>query len=375
MTKSIDRLLRETLEAGANAAPSTPCLDAAIAAAFMDGTLSAHERSDAEAHIVDCARCQAVLAALARTTPPVARAWWRRPAIAWLAPLTVAATAVIVWVNISSRTSFEPAGQSAREETRSMKSDAIPPAPSAEARSQTTPGAAAAQAAAPGRVAKEERDRTTVAKSAPPATPPSALGDVRVTAAPTASGPLPAAQAQSADAHLPSPATQAAVPPPSVPSPGSGSRQATPPEQLRQSSLAEAVTAKTEATERAAARRLDAARETAIVSSNPIRRWRIGTDGVVQHSTDGGSTWQTQSTGVSVTLTAGSSPSPWVCWLVGPAGIVLISTDEGRSWQRLAFPVTIDLISVSATDDKTATVVASDGRTFSTSDRGRNWRP
>jgi photosystem II stability/assembly factor-like uncharacterized protein len=136
----------------------------------------------------------------------------------------------------------------------------------------------------------------------------------------------------------------------------------------------EAVTVPNEPGLRALARRLDTAQGTVIVSSNPINRWRIGTGGAVQHSDDGGSTWVPQSTGVSVTLTAGSSPSPSVCWLVGPAGVVVVSTDEGRSWQRAAFPVAIDLVSVRATDDKTATVVTADRRTFTTSDGGRSWR-
>jgi photosystem II stability/assembly factor-like uncharacterized protein len=93
---------------------------------------------------------------------------------------------------------------------------------------------------------------------------------------------------------------------------------------------------------------------------------------VVQRSTDGGSTWQTQETGAAVTLTAGASPTPLVCWLVGPAGTVLLSTD-GRSWQRLAFPEAANLASVTATDDKTATVTATDGRRFSTTDGGLTW--
>ena len=80
-----------------------------------------------------------------------------------------------------------------------------------------------------------------------------------------------------------------------------------------------------------------------IVSSNPGSRWRIVPDGAVQRSADGGSTWQTQQTGVAVTLIAGASPSPSVCWLVGPGGIVLLSTD-GRSWRRLPFPEMTDLV-------------------------------
>src|SRR5207342_205571 len=120
------------LEERTAAITPTRCLDAETAAAFADDTLSPHERSGAEAHVADCARCQAMLAALARTMPPaVARAWWRRPAVEWLAPLAVAAAAAIVWVSVPRQTPVAPAAQSARAETRSLESNASLPSPPA----------------------------------------------------------------------------------------------------------------------------------------------------------------------------------------------------------------------------------------------------
>jgi photosystem II stability/assembly factor-like uncharacterized protein len=79
-----------------------------------------------------------------------------------------------------------------------------------------------------------------------------------------------------------------------------------------------------------------------------------------------------QNTGVSQTLSAGTSPSPSVCWLVGPGGIVLLSTD-GRSWKRVAFPEAVPLAAIRATDAETATVTTADGREFVTEDGGRTW--
>jgi photosystem II stability/assembly factor-like uncharacterized protein len=109
-----------------------------------------------------------------------------------------------------------------------------------------------------------------------------------------------------------------------------------------------------------------------IISTSPNNRWRILDGGIVERSTDGGSTWQAQSTGVTVTLTSGASPAPTICWLVGPGGIVLLSTD-GRSWQRIAFPEGMDLTSVRASDDTHATVTTADGRAFGTTDGGASW--
>ena len=112
---------------------------------------------------------------------------------------------------------------------------------------------------------------------------------------------------------------------------------------------------------------------TLIVSSNPNSVWRIVANGAVEHSTDRGSTWELQPTGVAVMLSGGASPSPSICWLVGPQGIVLLTTDA-RSWRRIAFPEAVDLLSVRAADDKIASVTTSDGRVFSTTDGGQTWQ-
>jgi hypothetical protein len=244
-------------------------------------------------------------------------------------------------------------------------------------RSPSAIASAAGQSATPASAAKQQqRDRTTAEQNGIADMQPSALADQRVIApravpAPPTDADRRSADARSTDAQLPStPLPQAAAP---LGAASEASARAAPAERAPRT-LADTVTVTTNAAQQGLGRRLAVARETVIVSSDPIIRWRIATGGVVDLSTDGGSTWQAHSTGVNVTLTAGSAPSRSVCWLVGPAGVVVVSTDEGRSWQRLAFPASIDLLSVRATDDKTAIVVTSDGRAFSTSDGGRSWR-
>ena len=114
MKRSMDDLLRETLRAR-EAGPAA-CLDADGAAAFVEGAMSARERVTAEEHLADCPRCQAFVAAIVRTTPaPARRIWWRRPAVAWLAPLTVAATALAIWINMRDNGAVRP--EAAREST------------------------------------------------------------------------------------------------------------------------------------------------------------------------------------------------------------------------------------------------------------------
>src|SRR5262245_51267459 len=119
MNRSMDDLLRDTLRARATDSTAA-CIDVETAAAFVDGALSARARSSAEAHIADCPRCQAVLAALVRSTPPpTARTWWRRPSLAWLVPAAVAAGAAAIWINVPDEATV-PAVQTRPEMQRDV---------------------------------------------------------------------------------------------------------------------------------------------------------------------------------------------------------------------------------------------------------------
>ena len=101
MTNGFDKLLRESLTADAAADLGAECPDAAVVASWFDGTLSHAERTAVEAHAATCSRCQATIAALVRTDRPVARAWWRAPAVRWVVPVAVAsAAALVVWIAV-----------------------------------------------------------------------------------------------------------------------------------------------------------------------------------------------------------------------------------------------------------------------------------
>jgi len=317
-----ERLVREALRASATTGPRGECLDAATVAALADGTLPADERVAAEAHAADCARCQALLAAMARSAVDVAPAharWWRVPAIRWLVPITAAtaaATAVVVWSVMPDRSASKPAIADIQLSQATM-----------------TP-------------AREDRlrDEPDQKKSPPPA----------------------AVERRSEVAQSGANAFDRS----SARAPGGAQERA-------KADVSEQVNAK--AMPQSEARRSVEALENIsgpigrlIASPDMAVRWRLLSGGRVERSTDAGSTWQAQDTGVTVTLTAGASPAPSTCWLVGPGGVVLLSTD-GASWRRAPFPEGLDLTSVRATDDKTAIVTASDGRTFKTQDGGQTW--
>ena len=329
MNRSMDDLLRDTLRA--RAADSTAaCVDIETAAAFVDGALSARARASAEAHIADCPRCQAMLAALVKSTPPpIERAWWRRPALAWLVPATVAVAGVAIWLNVPEQATM-PAVQT-RDLTLPIESLPVQQQPSAPTASPVpSPGDSLRDA----RVAAPERYSARPAAAAEKAESPSAMPE-------TSNRAREARQDRE-------PAAQSAAPPSPAASP-------------RPAALADSM-------------RMLTAVSAPIVSSDRASQWRIAAGGEVQHSADGGVSWQTQAVGAGLTPLAGSSPAASVCWLVGRGGLVLITTDSGQSWRRLAFPAAVDLTSVRATDDRSAIIAAIDGRTFTTSDGGSSWK-
>jgi hypothetical protein len=110
-----------------------------------------------------------------------------------------------------------------------------------------------------------------------------------------------------------------------------------------------------------------------IVSPDPAIRWRLA-GSAVQHSSDGGSTWEAVSIGFPAELTAGVAPASNVCWLVGRNGVVLLTID-GRTWRRVSFPEAADLVGIRTVDagGRVATVTTADGRTFVTTDAGGTW--
>jgi photosystem II stability/assembly factor-like uncharacterized protein len=111
-----------------------------------------------------------------------------------------------------------------------------------------------------------------------------------------------------------------------------------------------------------------------VISPDPLVRWRIGSNGIVEYTADGGRTWERAATGVTTEIVAGSSPASEVCWMVGRGGVVLVSHD-GRTFARVSVPAEVDLVGVQASDARTAVVTTADGRVFQTADGGLSWRP
>ena len=365
--QAIERLLRQPPDARASSV-SGVCLDVETLAAWSDDALAAEERAAAESHAADCGRCQALLAAMAKTAaaPVENPGWWRRPAFAWAIPLTAVAAALVIWIAVpevdqhpaivslaESRTSTPPnpplQPPARKEDQAGVELQTVPQkiAPSAK-KELSGAGRGADRGRVGVRSGSELRrvDPGSVSETGQIST--RSGSDVAKTG--VAEGKLDALRQKpalaDAAANAAPPAAPLAPSPPAAPAPAAGP-------------MAKAMS-------------VSAPALVEIVSSNPGSRWRIVNGVTVQRSIDGGSTWQDQETRVSGPLTAGSSPAASVCWLAGTSGRVIVTAD-GRSWRRIAFPEAVDLITIRATDAQSATVTTADGRIFSTTDGGQTW--
>ena len=127
----LDAHLRQSLQTGPDAPVTDACLDAETLAAWMDGGLDPKAVALAETHVSTCGRCQAMVGAMARTTPDrpatSAEPWWRRYRVGWLVPLAAGAAATALWMIVPSE---RPAAPLMPPESTEARSDL--PAPAAE---------------------------------------------------------------------------------------------------------------------------------------------------------------------------------------------------------------------------------------------------
>jgi photosystem II stability/assembly factor-like uncharacterized protein len=112
-----------------------------------------------------------------------------------------------------------------------------------------------------------------------------------------------------------------------------------------------------------------------IYASGSNSQWRTGPSGLIEFSSNGGSSWSRQRSGVLVELLTGSAPSDKICWIVGRVGAILLTTDGGATWKLISSPLKEDLGGVQATDALHATIWnVRNTKSFETSDSGRTWK-
>ena len=340
-------------------------------AAFWDRSLAPEERVRFEAHAAQCTRCQASLAALARTadvgdqlapeTTAHGLAWlldWR-----WVTPVaTVAVVMLAVWVIEPESPTERPvpaqeAAELANRETRARTQNE-------SADSQARRDDVSAPTVAEERVAESSQD---VSRDAPNAAAPADRS--RVARRDNTIPDTEAARLNEIDRLEPQSTAATAAARDDVQRRAETER----PEAAAERRLAfEALPSRGIAVSEATS--VDDAGATVVIASPTASVvWRLPGAGVIEQSTDGGSTWVTQLSDETVELAAGSAPTASICWVVGRAGLILRATN-GRTWERLPSPVAVDFVAIEAADALNATVTASDGTHYRTSDAGDTWR-
>ena len=344
-----DQILEQALRQELRAAtlPSTPqCLDAETLAAWEDGGLDPAAMAAAEIHVSTCARCQSVLAAIAKGTPAMTPVVESKSFFSWhwwFAPIAATAAAVTLWMVVPEQ----------QQQLATAPPSAVAPARDAEVRQQakanpiTEPSAQNAAPAAEAQGALKDRAPAPAEKFAEREdrrereAAPSALKEEtdKLVAQ------EPARATSAADAAVP------AAPPPPAAAP-----------------LARAA-AGADALQKSAR---PAFAPVEIISADGLRRWRAVETGI-EYSIDRGVTWiPVRAVGTEI-ITGGKAPSGSICWLIGKTGAVLITVD-GMTFAKVDLPVRVDVSSISATDARSAEVTTADGRTFHTDNSGRNWR-
>jgi len=206
------------MEAAARRPGPGACPDAELLGLYAERMLDEGERQGLEAHVVDCARCQAALAALVRgaleeATGPsgnlsgVARGddgsrtpWWM--GWRWLVPVaaTAAVVTVAVWVTrpAGPELTMTSVDQAAPVTTATPPASLAPPAaaPATGGRERQTAGAAGSELRADRAVAAAAPPRAADAPAAPAAPPPLVAPAAPAVAARQRAEPPPAVAAE-----------------------------------------------------------------------------------------------------------------------------------------------------------------------------------
>jgi hypothetical protein len=409
---SIDALLRGARRdpaAGSGVGAGPACLDAETLAAWADGGLDADRVRAIEAHVVDCARCQALSAAFFSSDETVSAGApkvvpFRRNRVMYWLPIavgTIAAT-LVIWLGARDRTEAIPQAQAVVSESRAAETQlgqqgtsalAAPrgdvAVPADAKRLQRKEGNAAP---AEQRADRAKQEATTANQFRKVVPEPIASPAAKALAPPPPAAPPPpqpvGAPPITAQAAPPPPVTVAAASPALM-------RETVEPRVVAEFSsvLARSSTVgglpPTGAAVggvagggggrggrggggggggRGAAIAMDAVGVVA-----PPFYWRILSTDVIERSVDRLG-WEAVAIDPPVRgLAGGAAPSATVCWIIGRAGLVLLTTD-GKEFTRLTQPAPADLISITAQDALRATVTTVGGQTFSTTDGGKSWK-
>jgi hypothetical protein len=344
---SIDAILKRAFVAPENSG-GRDCPDAAVLASWFDRSLTVEEFSRIDAHVTSCARCQSMLAAIARAeeamTPEAPARGFR-----WMLDVRLLAPAFagIVAILFVARAFRKPELLSSAGEQLALSEPqaAHPIARQGRIPEPQEPVPPASE------VASAPRERF---QSSHPGRQSSASEGARPPGALSAEALLPSTP------HLPATAAQSGLrmSAQSLAGKGAPAPKRNTPEVASAPNAVEPLSFSAPGT---------------IAVDTPDRSftWLIGSSGrIFKRKGDG--PLRSQSSGVSADLLAGDALSSQVCWVVGRSGTVL-RTIDGQHWTVLPAPTTGDLSEVQAQSADSAIVSTEDGRGYLTNDGGKTW--
>jgi photosystem II stability/assembly factor-like uncharacterized protein len=102
--------------------------------------------------------------------------------------------------------------------------------------------------------------------------------------------------------------------------------------------------------------------------------WACGRWGTILHTTDGGKTWNSQTSGIDYTLTGIHFVDPKQGWAVGDQGTIIHTKDGGTIWTKQKSPVPYFLMGVLFVNSKKGWIVTERTTILATEDGGATWQ-
>jgi hypothetical protein len=381
----------------ASHAEAHDCPAPEVLAGYYDRSLSRSERAGLESHLVSCARCQSMMAAIARADdagPSSARAetapggFFRFALRAAPIALVGAVLAFVVGTRTrNQRAQHEremialasPAAETKPEfvERAPVLPPAGLPAPAAPAPEALAQQAGKAALAPEARTHSAHHHKKAESSEGAPLAPepnvPQRLAKAEPPPPPTAESPTSTSRLESFSVTRSFNVASSA--------PGAPPQAETPSRQASSAERAEAPIAAAPALAGAGTGAAISGNTVAMASAPQMSQvaspdgrvvWRFGASGVILRA-ENSTAWTSQPSGVISDLLAASAPSDDICWIVGKSAIVLRTLDGGAHWQMVKGPSGDDFSAVTATDSNNATVTASNGNRYLTHDGGVTW--
>ena len=101
--------------------------------------------------------------------------------------------------------------------------------------------------------------------------------------------------------------------------------------------------------------------------------WAVGWEGTILATSDGGATWEKQTSGTPEPLFAVHFVDAQTGWAVGWEGTILATSDGGATWEKQTSGTSRDLYGVHFVEVERGWIVGTEGTILATSDGGATW--